>query len=206
MDEAASSQRPAVSRWDELIARAAKPSTMARLRDELPHIERAIASGVPQSAIVDMLNADGLNLSVRGFQAALSRLRKQAGTIAPRKRLAMSAAKPKDQANPPPPSPAITKPTPPVVPGPAASVSQAVAPPVSTEHRRNPHPRGSMEAVVWEMKNPLSYEEIEAGERKFREAKRLAKEAARAAAKAASIASAPAPSPTGSLPREPGAP
>lgn len=192
--------------WEQWIAQTAKPSKAARLRALLPYIEEAIAAGVPQSAIVEKLNVDGLELSLGGFQSALSKLRKQAGTIAPRKRLAMSAAKPKDQASPPTPSPASTKGTPPVVPGPAASVSQTGAPPVSTEHRRNPHPPGSMEAVVWEMKNPLSYEEIEAEDRRLREAKRLAKEAARAAAKAPSTPSAPAPSPTGSPPSEPGAP
>lgn len=103
-------------------------SQTARLGDLLSEIEVTLASGVSRQTILDQLNESGFDLTLKGFETALARLRKRA-------RL----------AGQPPPSPNL--------PAPAASASAAPelppqaadSPPATPEDLRGLDPKARRE-------------------------------------------------------------
>ncbi|BDB30452.1 hypothetical protein Tamer19_42230 [Cupriavidus sp. TA19] len=57
-------------------------SETARLRDVLEEVEAALSAGVKRQAILDALNAQGFRMSLKGFESALYRIRRQRGKAA----------------------------------------------------------------------------------------------------------------------------
>lgn len=51
-------------------------SLAARLRDVFPEIEHALQKGVSRSTILDALQRDGMDISMKTFESALYRMRK----------------------------------------------------------------------------------------------------------------------------------
>lgn len=51
-------------------------SLAARLRDVFPEIERALQKGVSRSTILETLQGDGMEISMKTFESALYRMRK----------------------------------------------------------------------------------------------------------------------------------
>lgn len=65
-----------------LATDSSKRSKAARLREVLPNVEAASAAGVPQSEIVKVLAASGLELSEKSLGVMLSRIRKKNNLLA----------------------------------------------------------------------------------------------------------------------------
>ena len=88
------------------LATMTKPSGMRRMADVLPEIERALASGVPRSAVVEALKGNGIEMTLATFSANLYRLRK----AAPGMRSSQQATYPAAPASAAPPSSAVETP------------------------------------------------------------------------------------------------
>lgn len=52
-------------------------SNTARLRDVFAEVQAALEAGVRRQTILETLNAEGFKLSLKGFESALYRIRKQ---------------------------------------------------------------------------------------------------------------------------------
>ena len=103
-------------------------SQTARLADLLPEIEATLASGVSRQAVLDQLNESGFNLTLKGFETALSRLRKRART----------AGQPRPSSN----LAASSVPAP-AAPGPSAQAADS--PPAAPEDLRGLDPKARRE-------------------------------------------------------------
>lgn len=58
-------------------------SETARLRDVFPDVEAALQAGVSRAAILNALHAQGFTMTLRSFESALYRIRRQRGKAAP---------------------------------------------------------------------------------------------------------------------------
>ncbi|CEI18813.1 hypothetical protein ACWJKH_00020 (plasmid) [Xanthomonas axonopodis pv. cassiae] len=54
-------------------------SETARLRDVIDEVEAAIAAGVSRSAVLEALHGQGFTMTLKSFESALYRIRKQRG-------------------------------------------------------------------------------------------------------------------------------
>ncbi|WP_197717926.1 hypothetical protein [Cupriavidus taiwanensis] len=54
-------------------------SETARLRDVFEEIEAALSAGVRRQAVLDALNAQGFRMTLKGFESAMYRIRRQRG-------------------------------------------------------------------------------------------------------------------------------
>ncbi|EHD6004934.1 hypothetical protein JQY81_004724 [Salmonella enterica] len=54
-------------------------SETARLRDVIDEVEAALAAGVSRSAVLDALHGQGFTMTLKSFESALYRIRKQRG-------------------------------------------------------------------------------------------------------------------------------
>jgi nucleoid DNA-binding protein len=52
-------------------------SETAKLRDLFDDIENALKAGVRRAAILETLKKDGINLTIKGFDSAITRIRKE---------------------------------------------------------------------------------------------------------------------------------
>lgn len=52
-------------------------SETARLRDVIDEVEAALSAGVKRQTVLDALNSRGFNMTLRSFESALYRIRKQ---------------------------------------------------------------------------------------------------------------------------------
>lgn len=55
-------------------------SETARLRDVVDEVEAALAAGVSRAAILEALHGQGFTMTLKSFESALYRIRKQRGT------------------------------------------------------------------------------------------------------------------------------
>ncbi|QBY56094.1 hypothetical protein [Cupriavidus oxalaticus] len=78
-------------------------SETARLRDVFEEVEAALSAGVKRQAILDALNAQGFRMTLKGFESAMYRIRRQRG-----KTTRVSCAAPLSAS---PPMPPQTQPT-----------------------------------------------------------------------------------------------
>lgn len=75
-------------------------SETARLRDVLGEVEAALSAGVNRSAILEALRAGGFTMTLKSFESALYRIRRQRG---------QSSAMPSPAPGPRPPSTPVTQ-------------------------------------------------------------------------------------------------
>ncbi|WP_234417007.1 hypothetical protein [Xanthomonas fragariae] len=54
-------------------------SETARLRDVIDEVEAAITAGVSRSAVLEALHGQGFTMTLKSFESALYRIRKQRG-------------------------------------------------------------------------------------------------------------------------------
>lgn len=72
--------RKGVGKAIRALVKSDAKSETARLRDVLGDVEKALASGVSRGAILETLHTKGFTLSLKGFESALYRLRKERST------------------------------------------------------------------------------------------------------------------------------
>ncbi|MCY1182748.1 hypothetical protein D3C76_1102340 [compost metagenome] len=95
-------------------------SETARLRDVFQEIEQALASGVSRKKVLEALHADGFTMTLKSFESALYRIRKQrdqgkgtASAIQNKPTPTLTPAKPKPEPDPRRPRRFTHNPTPP---------------------------------------------------------------------------------------------
>ena len=63
-----------------LAASTEKRSQAARLREVADDVESALSAGVRRTAVLEVLNAHGFDMTLKAFDAAMGRIRKKRGT------------------------------------------------------------------------------------------------------------------------------
>lgn len=86
----------------EALAKSDTRSVAARIRDQLPLIEKALAAGTPRREIIEALQRLGIKTTLYNFEKVLARARKREQAEKPAIALPVTAPQPTAQGAPPP--------------------------------------------------------------------------------------------------------